>query len=54
MYALWVGSVAAIKNAKDKGFSRVFMGAKVGRKELYQGGGSFLGSDERRDFWAGR
>ena len=54
MYALCVGSVAATKSAKDKGFSRVFMGAKVGRKELYQGGGSFLGSDERRDFWAGR
>ena len=54
LQALCVSSVAATKSAKDKGFSRVFMGAKVGRKELYQGGGSFLGSDERRDFWAGR
>ena len=46
MYALCVGNVAATKSAKDKGFSRVFTGvfiwAKVGRKELCQGG-SFLG-----------
>ena len=54
MYALCVGSVAATKSAKDKGFSRVFMGAKVGRKELCQGGEFFWVSDERRDFWAGR
>jgi len=42
MCALCVGSVAATKSAKDKGFSRVFIWAKVGRKELCQGG-SFLG-----------
>jgi hypothetical protein len=41
MYALCVGSVAATKSAKDKGFSRVFMGAKVGRKELCQWWRSF-------------
>jgi hypothetical protein len=29
------------------------MGAKVGRKELCQGGGSFWISDERRDFEVG-
>ena len=40
MYALCVSNVAATKSAKDKGFSRVFMGAKVGRKELCQGGSS--------------
>ena len=43
MYALCVGSVAATKSAKDKGFSRVFMWAKVGRKELCQGGKFFFG-----------
>jgi hypothetical protein len=43
MYALCVGSVAATKSAKDKGFSRVFMGAKVGREELCQWWRSFLG-----------
>ena len=43
LHAFCVGSVAATKSAKDKGFSRVFMGAKVGRKELCQGGSSFLG-----------
>ena len=53
MYALCVGSVAAIKNAKDKGFSRFFMWAKVGREELCQWWRSFLGSDERRDFALG-
>ena len=53
MYALWMGSAAATKSAKDKGFSRVFMWAKVGRKELCQGGGSFWISDERRDFEVG-
>ena len=53
MCALCVGSVAATKSAKDKGFSRVFMWAKVGRKELSQGGGSFWVSDERRDFEVG-
>jgi len=46
MYALCTGSVAATKSAKDKGFSKVFMSvfiwAKVGRKELCQGGSSFL------------
>jgi hypothetical protein len=40
MYALCMGSVAATKSAKDKGFSRVFMWAKVGRKGLCQGGSS--------------
>ena len=50
MGAFCMGSVAATKSAKDKGFSRFFMGAKVGRKELCQGGGSFWVSDERRDF----
>ena len=57
MYALCVGSVAATKSAKDKSFSRVFIGvfiwAKVGRKELCQWWRSFLGSDERRDFEVG-
>ena len=53
MYALCVGSVAAIKSAKDKGSSRVFMGAKVGRKELCQGGVLFCVSNERRDFELG-
>jgi len=45
MYALCVGNVAATKSAKDKGFSRVFIGvfmqAKVGRKELCQRWRSF-------------
>jgi hypothetical protein len=41
MYALCVGSVAATKSAKDKGFSRFFMWAKVGRKELCQWWRSF-------------
>jgi hypothetical protein len=57
LHAFCVGSVAATKSAKDKGFSRVFIGvfiwAKVGRKELCQGGGSFWVSDERRDFELG-
>ena len=57
LHAFCVGSVAATKSAKDKGFSRVFIGvfiwAKVGRKELCQGGRFFLGSDERRDFEVG-
>ena len=57
MHALCVSSVAATKSAKDKGFSRIFIGvfmwAKVGRKELCQGGGSFGVSDERRDFELG-
>jgi hypothetical protein len=35
MYALCAGSVAAIKSAKDKGFSRVFMWAKVGSEGLH-------------------
>jgi len=43
MYALCVGSVAAIKSAKDKGFSRFFIGTKVGRKELCQGGEVLFG-----------
>ena len=47
MYALCVGKVAATKSAKDKGFSKVFMSvfirAKVGRKELCQGGKFFFG-----------
>ena len=45
LHAFCVGSVAATKSAKDKGFSKVlisvFIRAKVGRKELCQGGGSF-------------
>jgi hypothetical protein len=41
MCALCVGSVAAIKSAKDKGFSRVFMWAKVEREELCQRWRSF-------------
>ena len=41
MCALCVGSVAATKSAKDRGFSRVFMWAKVGIKELCQVGSSF-------------
>jgi len=43
MGALCVGNVAATKSAKDKGFSRVFMWVKVGRKELCQRWRSFLG-----------
>ena len=35
MYALCVGNVAATKSAKDKGFSRVFMWAKVRSKGLH-------------------
>jgi len=42
MYALCMGNVAATRGAKDKDFSRVLMWAKVGRKELCQGGSSFL------------
>ena len=42
MHAFCVGSVAAIKSAKDKGSSRFFMVAKVGRKELCQGGEFFF------------
>ena len=57
MYALCVGNVAATKSAKDKGFSKVLINvlirAKVRRKELCQGGGSFWVSDERRDFALG-
>ena len=41
LHAFCISSVAATKSAKEKGFSRFFMGAKVGRKELCQGGGSF-------------
>jgi len=43
MYALCIGNVAATKSAKDEGFSRFFMWAKVGRKELCQGGEFFFG-----------
>ena len=53
MHAFCVGSVAAIKSAKDKGFSRFFMGAKVGRKELCQGGEFFWVSGGWRDFALG-
>ena len=58
MCALCIGNVAATKSTKDKGFSKVlisvFIRAKVGRKELCQGGGVlFLGSDERRGFEVG-
>ena len=46
MYALCVGNVAATKSAKDKGFSKVLISvlirAKVGRKELCQGGEFFF------------
>ena len=42
MYALCVGNVAATKSAKDKGFSRVLIWAKVGKKELCQGGEFFF------------
>jgi len=52
MYALCVGSVAATKSAKDKGFSRVFMWAKVGRKELCQGGKFFRVFGEGFLSWA--
>ena len=56
MYALCVGSVAAIKSAKDKGFSKVFMSvfirAKVGRKELCQGGKFFRVFGEGFLSWA--
>jgi len=66
MYALCVGSVAATKSAKDKGFSRVFIGVfiwtKVGREELCQrwrsfgfpvGGGIFgLGDIDEGDIGA--
>jgi hypothetical protein len=42
LHAFCISSVAATKSAKDKGFSRVFIGvfigAKVGREELCQGG----------------
>ena len=54
MCALCVSSAAATESAKDRGFSRFFMGAKVGRKELCQGGGVlFCVSNERRDFALG-
>ena len=57
MHALCVSSVAATKSAKDKGFSKVFIGvfiwAKIGRKELCQGGGSFWVSGGWRDFGLG-
>ena len=43
MCALCVSNVAATKSAKDKDFSRFFMGAKVGRKGLCQGGRVLLG-----------
>ena len=50
LHAFCISSVAATKSAKDKGFSRVFIWAKVGRKELCQWWRSFWVSDERRDF----
>ena len=54
MHAFCISSVAATKSAKDKGFSRFFMGAKVGREELCQGGGVlFCVSNERRYFALG-
>ena len=47
LHAFCVGSVAATKSAKDKGFSRVFIGvfmwAKVGRKELLSAVAFFFG-----------
>ena len=60
LQALCVSSVAATKSAKDKGFSRVFMWAKVGRKELCQrwrsfgflvGGGILGWAIEMRAVW---
>jgi len=36
-----MGNVAATKSAKDKGFSRVLIWAKVGREELCQWWRSF-------------
>ena len=64
MYAVCVGNVAATKSAKDKSFSRVFIGvfirAKVGRKELCQrwrsfgslvGGGILRWAIEMRAVW---
>ena len=42
LHAFCISSVAATKSAKDKGFSRFFMGAKVGREELCQGGEFFF------------
>ena len=53
LHAFCIISVAATKSAKDKGFSRFFMGAKVGREELCQGGEFSWVSDERRDFEVG-
>jgi len=53
LHAFCISSVAATKSAKDKGFSRFFMGAKVGREELCQGGEFSWVSDERRDFEVG-
>ena len=57
LHAFCISSVAATKSAKDKGFSRVFIGVfiwtKVGREEPCQWWRSFLGSDERRDFELG-
>ena len=53
LHAFCVSSVAATRSAKDKGFSRFFMWAKVGREELCQWWCSFLVSDERRDFELG-
>ena len=50
LHAFCVGSVAATKSAKDKGFSRVFIWAKVGRKELCQWWRSFWVSGGWRDF----
>ena len=43
LHAFCISSVAATKSAKDKGFSRFFMWAKVGRKELCQGAEFFFG-----------
>jgi len=54
LHAFCVGSVAATKSAKDKGFSRVFIGVfhlDKGRKERALSAMEFFfGSDERRDF----
>ena len=60
MCALCVGSVAAIKSAKDKGFSRVLIWAKVRKEELCQwwrsfgslmSGGIFSWAIEMRAVW---
>ena len=52
LHAFCISSVAATKSTKDKGSSRFFMGAKVGRKELCQGGKFFRVFGEGFLSWA--